>query len=103
MEIALRHSKIIIYVAIFLTSGCEMLFYTPYVPMFRHSDPDHTIEEQRALLTQTHIEQIQIVLQENNEKFYLEDGQLYIKRSLHNDKDLLSNYTMKALYLESNQ
>jgi hypothetical protein len=77
-----------------------MFFYTPYVPMFRHSDPDHTIEEKQELLTQEHIEKMQTILQENNEKYYLKDDQLYIKRSLQSDKDLLSNYTMKALYLE---
>jgi len=74
-----------------------MIFYTPYIPMYRHADPDHRIEERPALLTEEHRDKMLIVLDRHNEKYRLRDGQLLIKRSLMRNVDLVSNYTMQAL------
>jgi len=87
---------------ILLLGGCDMFFYTPYTPLYRHSDPNHSIEENGSLLTPLHIKYMKVVLDKNNEKYHLKDGVLYITRSLSRNEDLLSNYTMKALYMERN-
>ena len=92
---------------LFILIGCMLFYffsniilYTPYKPLYRHSGSDHKIEEKESLLTPEHIKYVLAILYENNEIFYVDKGDIYIKRSLKNNEDLLSNYTMKALYIE---
>lgn len=98
----MKFKRIIIVsiVALILFSGRNMLLYTPYTPLYRDSDPDHTIAERKSLLTPEHMKYIQVVLEAYDESFYVKDGVLYIKRTLQWDTDLLANFTSKALYME---
>ena len=100
----MQYNKIILPIlSLFLLVGCDMIFYTPYIPLYRNSDPDHTIENNESLLTPEHIKYMQVVLDKNNEKFYVKGDTLYIKKTLSRNEDLLSNYTMKAIYMEKYQ
>lgn len=100
----MQYKKIIVsIVTVILLGGCDMLLYTPYVPLYRHSDPHHTIEGRKSLLTPGHINYMRIILEAYNESFYMKDGVLYIKRTLQRNRDLLANFTSKAIYMERNR
>lgn len=88
---------------VILLFGFNMIFYTPYIPMYRNSGYDHIFEKRPELLTPKHKVYMQVILKRNNEKFYIKSDLIYIKRTLSWNSDLLSNYTMKAIYMESEE
>jgi len=71
--------------------------YVPYIPVVRGNDADHTLSPDASLLTQDHVDAISKLLSRYGESYKVIDGKLHIRRSLANNRDLLANYTTKAL------
>ncbi len=74
--------------------------YTPYVPVKREGAAEPVFVAAPELLDAEHVKCIVTVLRKYNEPFLIKNHKVYIKRSLANDKDLLANYTSKALELQ---
>ena len=81
----------------FLTPGIRSRFeYTKYVPIQLVFEKDYKLIKNPSLLTQEHTEAMIKILSSYREDYKVVSGDLYIKRTLQSDKDLLQNYTFKA-------
>lgn len=92
---------VLIACEVFALSSC-MDDYIPYVPVVvEWEGGDLLLKEDRGLLTEEHTRCMQVVLKRYGESYYMRDGTLFIPKRLHDDRELLWNYTSKAESLRS--
>jgi hypothetical protein len=83
-----------------LFSGCVR--YVEYIPVERRIDRgNHLLIENPALLTETHVEAMKRILDGYGRPYKVVEGRLYIQKSLQQDRDLLQNFTAKAISEET--
>jgi hypothetical protein len=79
-----------------MLSGCSA--YTEYVPIELVVERgEHRLVENPALRTPAHIEAMKRILDGYGKPYKIRNDRLYIKASLQEDRDLLQNFTAKAL------
>ena len=56
--------------------------------------------EDPTVLTEEHKKKMVMILERYSKKYKITNGDIYITKALSDDRDLLANYTSKALALE---
>ena len=81
------------------TIGCSK--YTEYVPTkLVVKGGDHNYVTDRSLISTEHIAAMTNVLGSNGEDYRVRNGTLLVRSRLARDRELLANYTSKALDLQ---
>jgi hypothetical protein len=74
--------------------NCGYVRYSPVQISLVEGEP--ALVEAPELLNEEHLMAMQLVLFNYGEPFKVRHGQIFIERNLHDDTELLANYTEKA-------